>query len=310
MNRIYRGGRLKDLRPETRRGVATGKEITVHHADLDGLRDAVESVGGRWGNIKFSLDGADETANEARIDTLDRLKQRGVYEGVETKHVVGGFSQSYGTSLRFASSAVSTVEDVPLVLRMDPTLMPRDPIAVEYTEGFKADHPHIAGYVDRGGEMLRVANGNVIYADVKTGSSSFYDAGTVKYRDDPLGRFNRLGDELEVVFYGEAVPIDNATVDVVATLTDTNISTLLAEEGAAADEDAAERLSDNDRHESTHEIIAQHLGGLGTRLIVLETVVGVGTRGEDRIDPDKFIHAYDGAQHYENAATAPGLGSE
>lgn len=43
---------------------------------------------------------------------------------------------------------------------------------------------------------------------------------------------------------------------------------------------------------------------LADRLTVLETVVSVGTRSGDAIDPGKFIHAHDGTRHYADAADA------
>lgn len=40
MVRIFRGGRLADLEPELQSGVARGRPITVHHADLDAMSPA------------------------------------------------------------------------------------------------------------------------------------------------------------------------------------------------------------------------------------------------------------------------------
>lgn len=227
MVRIFRGGRLADLEPELQTGAARGRPITVHHADLDGIRERVEAVGERWDAIKFNFDRANRVARDARIDTLDRLDRLGVLGETETKHIAGGFSKSYTTSLTFASAAVWDVGDVPIVLVLDTDAMAQEPVPVEYDWSFALDHPHIAGYVDRGASMLRAANGDVVHASVKTGETNVYDDGEVLWAQNPLDRFTGLTGEREVVFRGESVPIADAATDAVAVLVDTDVNRLL-----------------------------------------------------------------------------------
>jgi hypothetical protein len=289
----FRGGRYGDVIQELRSGRKRGRDVTVHTVPESEL---VSFLGQKPAIGFINSRSLARDMSAAGLETLSDYRESPIPVQTETNPVVGGISRFLSVSVRFASSTVLDIDDVPLVYVLDRGDVGTDILDIEYTETWRDDHKHIAGAVDRGGEMLSVS------ADA--GLDAYFDvAGSdkeVRYRDNPLGSFTKLKAERESAAVAESINLRGSVMAVGAyLLPERSVELLVAETELPRQQ--AEELDQQDRHTRVWDLLRDSIPAYIPELTVVESVVSF-TTGEpsQTLDPGKFIGAYNGETHTTN----------
>lgn len=287
---VFRGGRYGDVIEELRSGQKRGRDITIHTAPES---DLVAFLGQKPAIGFINSRSLARDMDVAGLETLSDYRDSPIPVQTETRPVVGGMSRFLSVSVRFASSTVLDIDDVPLVYAVDRAKTGVDILDIEYSEAWRDDHKFIAGHVDRGGEMLsvRTENGLDAYFDV-SGSEK-----EIRYRDNPLGSFTDLKAERESAAVTESINLRGSVMAVGAYLLPERSVELLTAETRLT-EQQAEDLDQQDRHERVWDLLRNNIPAYIPNLTVVESVVSfIPGKPSQTLDPDKLIGAYNGETH-------------
>lgn len=290
---VFRGGRYGDVIGELRSGRKEGGDVTVHAVsepeliDYLGQRPAIGFINSR------SLARDMESVG---LETLSDYRASTISVNTETRPVVGGMSRFLSVSVRFASSTVIDIDDVPLVYVVDRAETGADVLDIEYSETWRDAHKFIAGHVDRGSEMLSV--------ETESGPDAYFDVSPsgeeIRYRDNPLGSFTKLKAERESAALAESINLRGGVMAIGAYLLPERSVTLLAAETGLSEQEA-EALSQQERHERVWELLRGRLPAYIPNLTVVESVVSFTPGSPSQtLDPGKLIGAYNGETHTTN----------